>query len=202
MSKNTIKGTVAEFHEGPRHEIRDRLIDGLTRIHKTITEVAALYLQAITADPGFAAWVEDETPDVPPSFWRKLEATARGTLDARIAAGGCAWGNKLTRLPIAEQRQAIDSTLPLLTSTGDTLQVRLPALLPSQADQIFAADHIRTLAEQKAWMEAKAAQFAIMAPKPSKGPNIEINRRKGCIVVNGTTLTTSDLLDYLRKLQG
>lgn len=181
-----------------RQDIKRRIIAGIADTVRALQETAAIYMEAITKDPGFRDWIAEEVPEVSGYTWRSLEMVGRGQLDARIVAG-CPYGNKLRRLPMSEQQRAIDGTLPLLTATGDTLQVRLDALLPSQADQIFAAGHVRSLAEQKAWMEAKASQIAMTKPA-NRGPQIEINRKKRCIVVNGVTLSAADLADYLRKI--
>ena len=181
-------------------DFKKRIIDGIANAEDMIQRTAAIYVEAITKDSTFKDWISDEVPQVSGGIWRTLEMVGRGQLDARIAAGGCPYGNKLRRLPVSEQRQALDGTIPLLTSSGDTLQVRLDALMPKQADQVFAPGHIRSLAEQKSWLESEATIAAkVRGAKPVSG--VEVNKRKRCIVVNGFILTAADLVDYLRKLQ-
>jgi hypothetical protein len=183
-------------------DLLQRLIAFFGRATASISEAAALYVEAVDRDPAFKDWIADQLPQVSGGFWRQLEAVGRGHLDARIASGGCAYGHKLRTLPLSEQRAVLDGTVPLLTASGDTLRIRLDAMLPIQADQVFARDHVRSLSEQKAWMEAEAARAAVekRAGKATMVPAIEVNRRKRCIVVNGVTLSAADLADYLRKI--
>lgn len=176
---------------------KDQILLGLSMTTKVIQETALKYVEAIDKDPTFRDYLADEAPEVSGSVWRTLEKVGRGSLDARIAAGGCPYGNKLRRLPISEQRRAIENPLPLLTVGGDTLQVSLDAMLPKQADQMFAAQHIRSLPEQRAWIEAQNAATAAKA-KPANA--VEIDKRHRRIVVNGHVLTAADLADYLRKI--
>lgn len=178
-------------------EFRDRIAGGLRTATEHIATVAATYVEAIDRDPAFKDYLIDELPEVSGGIWRSLKQVGRGMLDARIATGGVPYGNKLRRLPVSEQRQAMDGTLPLLTASGDTLCIKLDAMMPRQAEQVFASGHIRSLPEQKAWIESKALEVARSA-KPAQ--SIEIDKKRRRIVVNGCVMTAADLMDYLRKI--
>jgi hypothetical protein len=179
-------------------EFRDRICGHLRTVVDGIQAAGAIYVEALTRDPSFKDWIQDEFPDVPGTTWRNLERVGLGQLDARIASGSPAYGNRLRRYPISEQRRALDGTIPLLTAGGDTLHVRIEALMPHQADQVFHRDHIRDLAEQRAWMEDRAAR---LAPEPvARADAVEIDRKRGRIVVNGYPITAAELADYLSKV--
>lgn len=182
-------------------DFKKRIIDGIANAEDMIQRTAAIYVEAITKDPTFKDWITDEVPQVSGGIWRTLEMVGRGQLDARIAAGGCPYGNKLRRLPMSEQKQALDGTLPFLTASGDTLNMRLDAMMPAQAEQVFANSHIRSLSEQKGFQEAQAIEKA-KDQKVKKTHCIEVNKKKQYIVVNGAILTRNDLEDYLRKIGG
>lgn len=177
-------------------DFKTRIIAALSKAEEHIQQAAALYVEAITKNPAFRDWLDDEAPQVPPGVWRSLDRIGRGQLDPRIF-GGCLYDTKLRRLPITEQRQALDGSLPLLTSSGDSMLIRLGAMMPSQADQVFAADHIRSLAEQRAYIESREtkAKAAI-----KQVPAVEIDKKHRRILVNGYPMTAADLADYLRKL--
>lgn len=180
-------------------DFKTRIVGSISSAENAIHAAAAAYMEAITKDPSFKDWIAEEVPQVSGGTWRTLEMVGRGQLDARIAAGGCPYGNKLRRLPMSEQKHALDGTIPLLTAGGDTLQVRLDALMPKQADQVFAPGHIRSLAEQKAWLEDRARET--MAAKTARNVQpVEIDKKRRRIVVGGVTLTAADLADYLRKI--
>lgn len=180
-------------------DFKKRIVGSITSAENAIHAAAAAYMEAITKDPAFKDWIAEEVPQVSGGTWRTLEMVGRGQLDARIAAGGCPYGNKLRRLPMSEQKQALDGTIPLLTAGGDTLQVRLDALMPKQSDQVFAPGHIRSLSEQRAWLEDRARET--MAAKTARNVQpVEIDKKRRRIVVGGVTLTAADLADYLRKI--
>ena len=179
--------------------VRDVIVAGLSRACDDLQAVAIAYVAAIDKDPAFREYLADELPNTAVGLLRNLERVGRGQLDSRIAAGGIPYGNKLARLPMSEQRQAIDGQLMLLTSAGDTLQVSVNTIMPAQAKQLFDVDHIRSLAEQRAWMEAKLVEATVNTKRATRGP-IEIDRKHKCIVVNGVRISAEDLASYLAKL--
>lgn len=170
----------------------------LGRFREAVTEAAQCYVAAIERDPAFRDFIADEMPDVPASLWRALEQVGRGLLDGRIITGGVAYGNRLRRLPIHEQRRAMDETLPLLVGDGDQLAVKLSSLTPDQAEQIFAPDHIRTLEEQRAWIEDRRMRQRISAGPMA--PQVIVDKKRKCIEVAGVRIGMADLAAYLSKL--
>ena len=173
----------------------NRLLESMT---ENMKEVGALYVRAIERNPAFRDHLIDEKPGVPASFWRSLEAVGRGQLDDRIMSGAIPYGNRLRKLTIAEQRLAIDNPVMLLTSNGENLQIRLGDMGPDQVRQVFARDHIRAASEQKAWLESERTALRQEA-KDSK-PDIEVDRKRGRIVIGHVSISTSELAEYLRKL--
>ncbi len=112
-------------------------------------------------------------------------------------------GFRLQHLPYSEQKKALDGTIDVLTSTGDTLKMRVESMTSEQISQVFARDHIRDLAAQKAWREQifskqneKEERSKIRA---LKNP-VEVDRKHRCIRVHGVQLTIGDLVEYIRKL--
>jgi hypothetical protein len=60
----------------------------------------------------------------------------------------------LSRCPYSEQVKYFDSPLELLTATGDTLLVSVDALTSDQAKQVIGPKRVRTLGEQRAYLES------------------------------------------------
>lgn len=176
------------------------ITSGIRNIAENLQQISEVYVTAIDRDPAFREHLADELPAVPGGFWRDLERVGRGQLDSRIAGGGVPYSQRLRRLTMSEQKQAIEHPLQLLTSGGDTLRASIDSLLPEQAEQVFARDHIRSLPEQKAWIEAKIAeQTNNKRVKYAKEP-VEIDKKRRCIIVGGIRITAADLADYLKRL--
>ncbi len=120
-------------------------------------EAGVVYAKAITehgqvARDAFTAAV----PKLRPSTWRRLEMLGRGALDERLILNGTTGASALVRLPFPLQKDALDNGVELLTTAGDTLRVEVDHLTAEQSAQVIAIDHIRSLAEQRAYVEAKA----------------------------------------------
>ena len=195
MTTPTTLTTTPDWFE----DFRSRITRSLSSAVESIQAAAAIYCEAIDRDPTFKDYLSESCPEVSGGLWRNLEMVGRGQLDARIAAGGCPYGNKLRRVPVSEQKLALDGTVPFLTASGDTLNLRLDSMLPSQAEQVFGVGRIRSLADQKAWQEAKALEVK-RTTKAQAAPSVEIDKKRRRILVNGYPITAADLADYLRKI--
>lgn len=138
-------------------------------------------------------------PAITPGTWRRLEALGNGTLDPRLVAGVSAAGAILRRLPVAAQREALDRGVPLLLTGGDSLTVAVDNLTPAQARQVFAGDHVRDLAAQRAWMEANPAQVPAVSVPAASAPAWGVKGGK-VVVARPCTLTRLDLARMLAEL--
>jgi hypothetical protein len=176
---------------------RRRLAEGLARIKASVDEIATIYVQAIDRDPAFRDYIADEVVGVPANFWRSLEMVGRKQLDGRILTG-VPFGNKLRSLPMSEQRAVLDGSLSLLVRDGDSLQVKLDAITMDQAEQLFARDHIRSLAEQRTWLESRSTIKRMQADHTA--PVVELDKKRREIVIGNVRITASEMAEYLRKL--
>lgn len=181
--------TVSTIAQEIAHTINQAMAD--------IGRAAEQYAQALD-DHGDA--IKNEllqiAPAVPALFWNRLEQIGRQQLDRRLLHGETPAARKLRRLPYSEQRAALDTGVELLTADGDTLLVQVDCMTPRQAKQVFAADHIRSLPEQRAWLEDAIAQTE--PPQPYSEP---FAVRRGKLEVHrAVTLTRSELARILAEM--
>jgi len=118
-----------------------------------------IYVEAIDADPKNADLFKDAFKDwVPSATWGQLESIGRKQIHPRLLLGGTsspATNRLLKRLPYSLQERVFsDERFPLLTSSGQPLQVSLLDVTPEQAEQLCDNTTIRSLAAQKAWLES------------------------------------------------
>jgi len=179
----------------------ETITKGMANIHANIQTMAAACHSALRDNPGIAAIIIERHPEIPMGFLRKLDKIGAGQLDHRILLG-VPFGSVLERMPISEQRKAIDSGMELLTANGDTLRVKVSTIDRSQADQIFAVDHIRTPEEQRAHIESgRTMAKMISQAKRSVSVAWEINKRTRKVVVLGPCeFGIADLADMMRKI--
>lgn len=71
---------------------------------------------------------------------------------------------RLRRLPFDLQKKHSSEPVTLLLSDGESLEVDVRNLTPSQAAQVFSSNRLRTIAEQRAWLEdQKTSELAVPA---------------------------------------
>jgi len=110
---------------------------------------------------------------------------------------------KLAGLPLDEQRRvASDEPLQVLTfdeSGRPTHRLVAPSkMTPAEAHQVFAADHIRDLGEQRSYLESRKPRTA----RRRSGVFVDMKRR-GLVVRAGgeeVFLSAEDLSQYLTRL--
>jgi hypothetical protein len=135
--------------------------EAFTRAEDSFRAAGKIYADAIAqfgqeAREKFAA----ACPKIAPTTWRRLEALGNGSLDGRLLTASSMGAAALRRLPAPMQTKALDNGVDVLVGNGDTLRVQVDNLTPEQSRQVFASDHIRDIAAQRAWMETHAPQTA------------------------------------------
>ncbi len=93
-------------------------------------------------------------------FIRRIEAVGRKTMDPRLLGGTvCRHVAKLRRLRADLQKRVLDGEkFKFLTADGTILMICLRDCEKVQAEQMYANGRIRTLPEQKQWLEAKKSE--------------------------------------------
>jgi hypothetical protein len=147
---NIDKGNSEEDYA---REFGDHLEKGL----KKLLEAARTYCRAIDDEAinneRFRKLCREQAPSLPPLFWRGIERVGRGQTHWKLLLGaGGTHEAKIGRLPMSVQKDICEGVkFEMLTRTNDVVKVDVRTISADQARQVFAADHIRSVAEQKAW---------------------------------------------------
>jgi len=94
---------------------------------------------------------------------RRFEQIGRQELYPALLAKGGPGAQRLAACSYREQKLYTAERLPVVVDhdgSVDTLNVALGDISASQCKQVFARDHVRGLAEQRAWMESERAKAA------------------------------------------
>jgi hypothetical protein len=184
----TIETTVNHLVD----EFKELFHQGLENIAKA----AAIYVKAIDENPNNHAVFAHKCPNIPMSAWAGFEAVGRGWLDYRLLLIGGSTTKSIRKLPLSQQKLALDSGDEVLVSNGESLIVKVESLTPSQAKQVFAGDHIRSLGEQRAYVESRHSPDA-------KDYKLAYTIRKDVLHINAaTTLTRKELTRILMEMEG
>lgn len=161
-------------------------------------QIARRYVAAVDRDPTFYDFLIVQYPDIPSQYWRRIERVGRGQLDVRIVAGNASWGNKLEKLPLSDQKRALDDRLPLLLENGDVLHVSVSDIRQRQADQLFAFDHIRDLAAQRAFIENQKLEEEKKRVKTTDSAHVGVAGAD--FLVGGKLVPRKKLASYIKAL--
>jgi len=168
-----------------------KLLDvGIDKIY----DASCRYVAALDSDPDAYDHFGRSRPDIPKSVWYALESVGRGMLDKRLLFGGGHAKNKLKRMPVSKQKQALDNGLEVLIN-GETLIVKPDQMTAPQVGQVFGLDKVRTIAEQKNYVQRKREKDT--TPPPVQ---YEIVRKK-LIVHEPMTLSLSELKGIMRNME-
>jgi len=132
-------------------EFRTKFLKGMSAIE----DAAKIYVKALDLDPAAGAAFAESVPEVPPTAWSGFEAVGRGSLDQRVLYAKTGLANRLCRIPLSQQRLALDDGVDFRTSTGATLHIKLVEATADQLDQVIGASRIRTIGEQRLHLESK-----------------------------------------------
>jgi hypothetical protein len=118
-----------------------------------IQEACEVYVKSIDADDKAQDKFKEAFPHIPAGAWNKFELVGRKQMLPELMTDTTPMAEKLKKLPISSQARFYGKSQQLVTKTGDLLNVSFHHATKEQARQIFASDHIRTPAEQRAWIE-------------------------------------------------
>lgn len=112
-------------------------------------------------------------------FVRNLERVGRNHMAPELVWGHTSGRRALARLPFDEQTRWLAGPLPVITTTGDELQVSVDSLTPELCRQVFDGPRVRSTGEQRAWLEtAQRAKRTVpaMTDYEVRNHKLRINR--------------------------
>jgi hypothetical protein len=169
--------------------------DGLLR-------AGEIYVAAIDEDPGRAREFRAAMPEFPERIWSQLEAIGRHQVHPRLLLGdGGPHRERIKRLPYNQQKQVLDGEpVELLVGDTDTLRVDVRNVTSEQASQLFAGDHLRTVAEQKVWLVDRQRKAQLLKGEPESTLPYHIRSDGKITFTKGVTLTKAELRNILQSM--
>lgn len=149
-----------------------------------------IYVSAIKASVDNKELFIDAFPEIPMSTWSRIEAVGRGSVVPQLLTYSGGYYGKISRLPMSDQERVLSKSVEILLSNNDILKVKIQNLEKEQIEQLIAKDHIRSIPEQKAFMQnIKTIKMRSMRPAVN---NYKIVR-KGRIEIAGLVFTVKQL---------
>lgn len=197
MSTATL--TVETKTDLERQQIIAAIFRCLSDAKDAIQEAAKIFAAATKADPNFRAWALENAPNGCRRTLLDLEGVGNGLIDARLLGGEVKNSYQLRSLPMPDQQKFIEGSIEVLTENGETLLIAGQNLTQDQFRQVFNRTHIRSLEEQKAWIESQKTKQAITAKKTTR-PVLEPDKKNRCILFDGRSIPVSHVMDVCRRV--
>jgi len=118
-----------------------------------IKNACEIYVEEIDKWVGAKQVFKESYPKVPNDTWSRFEKVGRKQLHIELLCKFSIGARKLARLPFSEQEIAVTKPIEVLTKNNEVLKVDVDKLTKEQSNQVFAENHIRDIAEQKAIIE-------------------------------------------------
>jgi len=175
-------------------EFGRKLQEGIGKMY----EACRLYVEVLDVDPGLQSSFEEAYPGIPAAAWRRFEAVGRRRLHIKLlTAVTC---RQLERCAYEEQEKYVEGPVDVMLFGGDVLKVEVKNLTAEQARQVFAKDHVRTMPEQRAYIESLKTMDSIkrLRKEPTVLP-YRVSRHR--LVVGDVAFTREDLLRILVEME-
>lgn len=129
---------------------------------------------------------------------RQMERLGRGQIIPQIAASASCGARALGRCPVSEQRTVWENGVEVLEpDLHDTRRIEVVELSRKQCQQVFGRDGLRSIAQQRTWLEEEARKKAVAVKPSDKEPWVY---RRDHVEVGGVKLFKHQLLMFLEHI--
>lgn len=166
-------------------------------------EIVAEYLSKNPNSMGLLC----ETTGLSEDIIRRFEQIGRKEIYPKLLVNTSLGYRKLSACPYREQELYAESPVDLVVMGDkgpDILRVSVDHLTPEQAKQVFARNHVRSTAEQRAWLETerKRANEAAAAEKQEIQTAAYAVHGKRVVFRKGCEMTLQELAVLIARLSG
>lgn len=165
------------------------------------TKAGSLLVEMIEEDPDIVDKICESTPGLSKDVLYRFESIGRQKLYPQLLASSGPGINNLIKMPYSLQKKHSVDPIPVLIESEDgydTLMISVYNLTPSQCRQVFAKNHVRDEAEQRAVIESEKRE-ALRAGIPTEHLPYYIKGNR-LIVRRDTELTKTDIKNILKML--
>lgn len=165
-------------------------------------EAGEIAARELDADPEWADKVCEGCKWITPERVKRFADFGRKKIHPLLFVSGAPGATKMLKLPYSLQEKYTKEPVEVLTANGEVLLVDVMNLKPEQVHQVIGPDRIRTIAEQRAWLEEEKRKAAEAKPVQVDMPYRVVNRgNKRGVEVGGYFLSASEMARILVDLE-
>lgn len=167
-----------------------------------IVDACRIYVNAIDNVPEAKEAFTHEFPNISSTMWKRYEAIGRGHILPEIASNPMKFSDSvIEKFPLSDQKLLVESQVEVITTSGDVIKTTYANMTEDQKRILFARDHIRTLPEQKAFIEKERAENVKAQIKKQSDTTEELRNECLKLLLN-KALTTTTLTKIRKILKG
>ena len=178
------------------------------RIAELITQGIEAWLEAGKIlvgmlDEGYTLDRIAENAGISKDILTRFEAIGRNNLYPKLLASTSPGARALIGCGFSEQKQFCHEPIEILIvreGVQDTLKVDLDALTNDQCKQVFGRGHVRSLAEQRAYLESKAEEERTRAVTIAEDAAGYILKGHRVTFKKGVSMGKEDLIKILARM--
>jgi hypothetical protein len=175
-------------------------------LYDAAATAAELYVKTVDVFPESRQAFAEAVPAFRAAEWRMIEAIGRKTIQPKMLYGqrrDLETADKIAHLPVADQKKIVDTGVKVLAADGTHIMATVERMTPLQKKMVLANGRVRTLSEQKAWLETEKIKEAEAVKK-----NHHISMLDDYVVERGVvkflkprSYTVAELLKIMMEMQ-
>lgn len=176
----------------------NRLAKLLRATAEGLIEAGELVVKMLEADEDFPDKFNEAFPEYPTDLIYALDRVGRKQLHPKLLFSNCPGAVRLRHLPYELQEKYLSEGPKVMIREGRDwkfIKITIFNLTPDQARQVFAEDHLRNDAEQRAWIEDKQSKVLVPFDEPFR-----VSGHK-CMVMTPCTITRKQLVGILAQME-
>ena len=167
-------------------------------------EAGRLVADALSRNPASMDKICQAT-GLSPDIITRFEQIGKEELYPQLLASTSIGARNLVKCSYSQQKHYSANPIAMLVSNGDKpdkLMVAVDAMTGQQVKQVFGRGHIRSLAEQRAWVESERESIVrrTLADKAEIQEAAFVIKGKRCVFKKGAELTAREIADILAKM--
>lgn len=166
---------------------------------RSVVEACKAYVKTIDEIPEAKEEFTHQFPSVSAACWIRYEMIGRGQILPEIAANPMKFSDRvIENFPLSDQKKLVENKVEVVTLSGDVIKTSYSDMTDEFKRIAFAKDHIRTLPEQKVFIETERVKSKNEVVIPDKTYKVSKNK---LIVLSPSQFTKSDLLRILQEME-
>lgn len=176
----------------------NRFLEAMKRGYEGIKDAAEIAREAIAKDPEWPEKVAAKAPLFGALHIRRFADIGLKYI-AELSFPSSPGANALRKLPVAIQEKLFGKSVAVLIQNGETLLIDISNLTKEQARQVFASDHVRDAAEQRAWIESEKLKTPKLTPLQDGQPYQIKNHKFRIAGYEFTVRQLQRIIDQMKK---